>query len=964
MPKHLLSIFHAGGTMGALMRRFDWSQTSLGVPESWPAALRTLIGVMLAAKQPMYVAWGPAWLMLYNDAYIPLLGSKHPAALARPFMAVWGEAAADLAPLIEQVAAGEPVHMDDITLTVDRRGRPEEAHFAFSYTPVRDDGGAVTGLFCPCTETTEQVLEERRQTFRLALEERLRDLDDPHDILAAAVQALGQHLGASRVGYGQVQPDKATVRLEASYVEGVEPLPSSFPLGDVSLRAVARQRKERTSVCHDTQADPAHDASRWDAVDTRAYVSVPLVREKRLKAVLYVNQREPRVWSRDEIGLVEDVATRVWDAVERAQAEAALRASEAHLGGLFKQTGAGFAELDFDGRFQSVNDHFCDLVGRNREDLLRLRLQDITHAEDIESSSALLDQVASIGEPLTVEKRFLRSDGSVTWVANTVSLIDSARNRPTLLAVVIDVTERKRAEREMAAAKDAAIEANLAKSTFIANMSHELRTPLSAIIGYCEMLIEEIEDSNDPAGLAPDMRKIEGNARHLLGLINDVLDLSKIESGKMEVYAETFDVEAMLRDVAGTVQSLVEKKNNRLELRLGPSLGMMHSDLTKLRQMLLNLLSNAAKFAQDGTLTLAAVREPGPDGTDWMTLRVIDTGIGMTAEQVGKLFQRFQQADSSTTRKFGGTGLGLSITRAFSAMLGGDIGVQSAPGEGSTFTIRLPASYEASHTPAGDAPEGDGPGGEAAGARASKDLVLVIDDDPSQRELMTRFLAREGFRARTASDGLAGLELARKLKPRAILLDVLMPGVDGWSILSALKTDPDLSGIPVIMVTFVDQRGLAASLGAADYVQKPVKWDRFRQVMDHFRGSEGHILVVDDDEELRRQVRSALQRDGWTVDEAADGQAALEQVDRLVPQVVLLDLTMPTMDGFEFLYRFRARPGCADIPVVVLTARDLTREDRKRLKGASQILNKGETSLRGIAMKLRGLSDAAAAAAS
>ncbi len=950
-----------GGEVGAMIRSHDWADTPIGRPADWPESLQTLVGVMIAARQPMFIAWGPDRTLIYNAPYTDVLGGKHPGALGRDFLKVWSEIRADLSPLFDTVRRGEAVHMDDITLIMERTGKPEETHFAFSYTPVKDREGRVLGLFCACTETTDQVLAERRQMFRLALEDELRRLSQPREIVDATVRLLGQTLRASRVGYGQVTNDGASILLESHYQDGVAPLNGSFALDGFGLRVVEAQRRGETVVYEDVRTIPDADEGLWAAIETRAVVGVPLVRNGRFGAVLFVNNRDTRAWTNGEVGLIEYAANRIWDATERAQAEAALRVSEAHLSGIFAQTGAGFAEFDINGRFLSVNDHFCTLVGYGREELEHLTIQDIIHPDDLGLSEALFRHVISIGEPLTVEKRYCRPDGGTVWVAKTMSLITAASEAKTLLAVAIDITARKQIEADLKAARDMAEQANLAKSTFIANMSHELRTPLSAIIGYSEMLQEEVADGGDPAEFGADMGKIESNARHLLGLINDVLDLSKVESGKMEVYAETFDAAEMVRDVASTAQGLVEKKGNTLNLHVAPDLGAMHSDVTKIRQVLLNLLSNAAKFAEGGTITLSAERESGPNGgggnvQDWMTFRVSDTGIGMTEEQLAKLFQRFQQADASTTRKFGGTGLGLSITKAFSTMLGGDIEVESTPGQGSTFTVYLPATFR---EPGEAAVEQDGTAKDGAGSESApgQEVVLVIDDDPSQRELMTRFLEREGFSARTAPDGRAGLEMARVLRPRAILLDVMMPGMDGWSVLSALKADPQLAAIPVVMVTFVSERGLATSLGAADYVLKPVEWERFRQVMDRFREVDGDVLVVDDDPDTRQRMRVMLERGGWTVAEAGNGQEALDHVAHATPRLVLLDLTMPVMDGFTFLRALRERPGCASIPVVVLTARDLTNEERHRLRGANQVLNKGDTSLRNLAGELHALAE-------
>ena len=534
--------------------------------------------------------------------------------------------------------------------------------------------------------------------------------------------------------------------------------------------------------------------------------------------------------------------------------------------------------------------------------------------------------------------------------------------RPGVGLVVSDITERKRSEVAIEAARDAAEAANQAKSAFIANMSHELRTPLSAIIGYSEMLQEEIGDSKDSAvaglGLGDDVAKIESNARHLLGLINDVLDLSKVESGKMEVFAETFGIASAVEDVAGTVESLIAKKNNRIQVNMGGDLGEMHSDLVKLRQILFNLLSNAAKFTENGLITVnVSVEQPegGHEGR-WIVFEVSDTGIGMTEEQLSKLFQRFQQADASTTRKFGGTGLGLSLVKVFSAMLGGGVNVASTAGVGTTFTIRLPAEIPADLLATSEDQVSREESAVTPAATAQpRDIVLIIDDDPGQQDLMSRFLRREGFDPHVAAEGETGLRLASKLRPRAILLDVMMPGMDGWTVLERLKADPDLVQIPVIMVTFAGQRGLATSLGAADYVPKPVVWDEFRHVMDRFRRSDGEVLVVDDDVDARQRLRTVLEREGWSVSEAGNGLEALERVGQVVPQLILLDLTMPIMDGFSFMSALRTRPECAHVPVVVLTARDLSREDRERLDSARKVLRKDEVSLGSLAADLHAL---------
>jgi CheY-like chemotaxis protein/two-component sensor histidine kinase len=430
-----------------------------------------------------------------------------------------------------------------------------------------------------------------------------------------------------------------------------------------------------------------------------------------------------------------------------------------------------------------------------------------------------------------------------------------------------------------------------------------------------------------------DLKKINAAGKHLLELINAVLDLSKIEAGKMELYLETFDVAALVRDIAAVIQPLAAKNANRLEVRCPDEIGTMRADVTKVRQALFNLLSNASKFTERGTISLTVARESAA-GQDWMLFSVIDTGIGMTAEQLTRLFETFSQADAATTRKYGGTGLGLALSRRLCRMMGGDVTVESTSGEGSTFVIRLPAvvAETIEETPAPVAFDRVEP---AVGT------VLVIDDEASVRDLMQRFLTKEGFRVVTASGGEEGLRRARELRPDAITLDVMMPGMDGWAVLTALKGDPAVADIPVIMLTIVDDRNLGYALGASDYLTKPIDRERLVTVLKKHR-RDLPVLIVDDDAVLRQLLRRMLEPEGYSVVEAENGRAALEQLRGVSPSVILLDLMMPEMDGFEFVTELRRHDAWRAIPIVVITAKELTRDDRDRLNGyVEKILQKG-----------------------
>jgi signal transduction histidine kinase/CheY-like chemotaxis protein len=468
-----------------------------------------------------------------------------------------------------------------------------------------------------------------------------------------------------------------------------------------------------------------------------------------------------------------------------------------------------------------------------------------------------------------------------------------------------------------------------AKSHFLANMSHELRTPLNAIIGYSEMLQEEAQDSGQESFI-PDLKKINRSGRHLLELINDVLDLSKIEAGKMELYLETFDISNLLEEVSTTVQLLVQKNSNVLEVRCPADLGAMRADMTKVRQSLFNLLSNASKFTKNGKITLEAARENLPTKGDWIVFRVSDTGIGMTPEQQERVFEAFSQADASTARDFGGTGLGLTITQTFCRMMGGDVALTSEPGKGTTFIIRLPTEVHESTDESAAAPESI-----PAAVDMKGKPVLVIDDDADTRQVLKRFLNRKGFAVECASNGAEGLDLARQLHPMAIILDVMMPGMDGWAVLSALKSKPEVSDIPVVMLTIVDDKNLAYELGASDYMIKPVDRERMTEILAKFRDvpSPRSALVIDDEEPARRMLTQILEKERWNVVQAENGLVALERMAKQRPDLILLDLMMPEMNGHQFVAELHKHPEWRSIPIIVVTARDISTEERIALDG-------------------------------
>lgn len=505
--------------------------------------------------------------------------------------------------------------------------------------------------------------------------------------------------------------------------------------------------------------------------------------------------------------------------------------------------------------------------------------------------------------------------------------------------------------RLLAKAVDDAEEASKAKSTFLAKMSHELRTPLNAIIGYSEMLQEDARDEGDTR-TADDLDKVLNAARHLLGLINDVLDISKIEAGKMDLYLETFPLTKVIGDVAATISPLIEKKGNKLVLEYPENIGTMHADAMKLRQMLLNLLSNASKFTEKGTITLRVSRIIGI-GNDIIELAIIDTGIGMTPTQLARLFQAFSQADASTASKYGGTGLGLAISKQFAQMMKGDITVSSTAGAGSSFVIRLPANVQTGQPKVIQTSQRLT---QSPFPPQTKARVLLIEDDKEIRQVLTELLQGSGYSLLQAESGEQGLELAEQQIPELIVLDVTLTGVDGWTILTKLQDNPALADIPVVVLGAVSDTDMALSLGATTLVSKPIDAARLTSELAMLLTPLGrnHILFVEDDADSRTVISRMFERENWRFRTAANGKAALRALQKSQPAIILLDLKMAGMNGFELLERVQKNPVWAKIPVIIISSMDITQEMRANLAlRALAILKKGQFSREELAELIR-----------
>jgi PAS domain S-box-containing protein len=786
--------------------------------------------------------------------------------------------------------------------------------------------------------------ERERAQEQKALLDTMQDLSGElelskvlHGVLDRAVSLLSVTGGELAV-YDEAKKDLSIV---ASHNMPVDAVGTRMRLGEGAMGRVAET--------HEPLIIPRYQewnsrSSQYTQGTIQSVMAAPLMIGSRLVgAIASVHSDPDRVFGEGDLRRLMMFAPQAAVAIENARLFAS---AHRYFEDLVLNNPVAIVSVDLDMNITSCNPAFESLFGYKQEDVLGKNLDQLVTDEGTLDEAQSFTEEAYAGRKSVGIGRRRRKDGTLCEVEIFTIPVIVNEEQVGIMALYHDISELQQARRTAEAASGA-------KSQFLASMSHELRTPLNAIIGYSEMLQEEAEELGQD-DLVPDLQKIWGSGKHLLALINDVLDLSKIEAGKMELLTEDFDVRSTIDDVATTVRPLIDKNSNQLVVDCPDDIGTMHSDATRARQIFLNLLSNASKFTENGTIKLEARRESDSTG-DWLVFKVRDTGVGMTAEQLGKLFEAFSQAEKNTAHKYGGTGLGLAISRRFAELMGGDIAVDSKVGVGTVFTVRLPAAVAEAAAPA-PLPELDSTA--RSGHATGVGTLLIIDDDPHARELLRRTFSKEGYLVLEAANGESGIELARQQRPKVITLDVMMPGMDGWEVLSLIKADPQLSDIPVIMISIIDDANMGVALGASDYVTKPIDRDRLSAILKRHTGDGDArpVLVVDDDPETRTMLRRLLEKEGWDVTEAENGRIALERIEKAEPSLILLDLMMPEMDGFEFLDELRRNSGRSGIPTVVITAKDLTEQDRNRLNGGvDKIVQKGAHDRDDLLAQVRGL---------
>ena len=690
-----LSNFQGDGAVRALMRPQDWSTSPLGEPGGWPQELLLVLNLMLNSKFPMFAAWGPGLGILYNDAYAPLLGNKHPDALGRPFETVWSDIWDDIVPIVDRALSGQSAYFENLPLTVVRTGTPERAWFTFSYSPLEDANGQVAGMYCTVIETTRQVLAEKRHAFQLELANKLAPLGSPDDIVAEASAILGRHLDVSRVAYCEIDDLGGTFRIRRDWT--AHGLPSSAGpvrrLADFGPGIIADLRAGKPMIVTDVALDErtAEHADAYAAIDVRANLALPLVKSGRLTTVLAIHHVAPRQWSEDDITMASEMAERTWATVE------------------------------------------------------------------------------------------------------------SARYQQELL------------------------EANRRKDEFLAMLAHELRNPLAPISAAADLMQLGLPD---PELIRRTSDVIGRQVKHMTGLVDDLLDVSRVTRGHVTITSLPQEVKVIIDNAVEQVRPLLEARRHHLILEPALQPALVAGDQNRLVQVVTNLLNNAAKYTPEG----GEIRVRTELNTADVLINVTDDGIGITPDLLPRVFDLFSQAERTSDRSQGGLGLGLALVKSLVELHGGAVSCHSeGVNRGSRFVVQLPRLQQAQASPRVERRQR-----ERSNAKRCR-RVLIVDDNADAATMLAMLLEASGHEVMVDYQPENALATAEASAPSACILDIGLPGMDGFELARRLRAQPGMKDALIVAVTGYGQdqdRQKAIQAGFDHYLVKPVDIARLLGILE------------------------------------------------------------------------------------------------------------------------------------
>jgi PAS domain S-box-containing protein len=799
-----------------LLGAHDWQSSPLGPPDSWPPELATAVSMALSSTFPMFVAWGPQRVFLYNDAYIPVLGDKHPSAFGAQFHRVWWEIWHELGPIAERALADQSSYFEDMPLTMERKGYTEQTYFTFSYSPLHDGEGRVMGMYCTCIETTARVEAERRAAFELALADALRPLASGEDMIGTASALLGEELGVERVMYGEVDDERNTFFVPRDWKRhgSSDWSGRTFPIEAFGEAVGAAGRAGEVTAVTDVRGDPrtaAHQQAYLEAMDVTACLLVPLVKEGRLLAFLALGHERPHRWSEAEIALARSMAERLWTAVDLARAHAALREERDRSQMILDSIAEGFVLIASDWTVLQMNDEGLRLTNHTADEVIGRHHWEVWPEALDTPAGWMYHQVMATRVAGRAEFQHVGPGASGGWF--------EVRAYPArdggIVGFFLDITERRQAEEKLRAADQR-------KDEFLAMLAHELRNPLAPISAAADLLkIGRLDEARVRHSSAIIGRQV----RHMTSLVDDLLDVSRVTRGLVTLARGPVAARTIVDEAVEQVRPLFEARRQQLQARITDPEATVLGDKARLVQVLANLLNNAAKYTPEGRRIEVEARA----GFDALVLAVRDEGIGMEPELAARVFDLFAQAERSSDRSQGGLGLGLALVKNLVELHGGSVVCDSpGPGQGSSFVVTLPLMQPA------EAREKEAHAGVSAAAEARPLRLLVVDDNVDAAATLAMLLEACGYEVMTEHDSLRALERARMEGPDVALLDIGLPEMDGNELARRLRADPRTRNALLVAVTGYGQeqdRRAALEAGFDHHMVKPVDLDRLVAIL-------------------------------------------------------------------------------------------------------------------------------------